>query len=230
MGFSSILRFFHVKKFGVCWFLPYLFYAFYYFAYYLFREDLIWVLLPRVYLLILISSQQLVSELRLGALICTLKMGDNEGAGTMIKLDSTNYSIWKSRMEDLLFCKDLYDPIEEKGVKPAAKSDGDWKKINRKTIGVIRQWIDQSIYHHVSGETLAYNLWKRLSELFESKNSLNKAFLIRKLVNLKYKDGSSVAEHLSSFQNMVNQLTTMEIVLDDELLALLLLSSLPDSW
>jgi len=39
-----------------------------------------------------------------------------------------------------------------------------------------------------------------------------------------------MAEHLSSFQNMVNQLTTMEIVLDDEILALLLLSSLPDSW
>jgi len=29
---------------------------------------------------------------------------------------------------------------------------------------------------------------------------------------------------------MVNQLTTMEILLDDELLALLLLSSLLDSW
>jgi len=156
-------------------------------------------------------------------------MGDNDGVETMIKLDSTNYSIWKSRMEDLLFCRGLYDPIEEKCVKTIGKSDGDLKKINRKTIGVIKQWINQSIYHHVSGENLSYNLLKRLSELFESKNSLNKAFLIRKIVNLKYKDGSSMAEHLSSFQNMVNQLTTMEIILDDELLALLLLSSLPNS-
>jgi len=43
-------------------------------------------------------------------------MEDNDGAGTMIKLDSTNYSIWKSRVEDLSFCKDLYDPIERKMV------------------------------------------------------------------------------------------------------------------
>jgi len=57
-------------------------------------------------------------------------MGDNDGARTMIKLECTNYSIWKSRMEDLLFCKDLYDPIEEKGVKSTSKSDGDLKKIN----------------------------------------------------------------------------------------------------
>nr|KYP64087.1 hypothetical protein KK1_018675 [Cajanus cajan] len=40
----------------------------------------------------------------------------------MVKFDSTNYSIGKSRMEDLLFCKDLYDPIEVNGTKPADKS------------------------------------------------------------------------------------------------------------
>jgi len=42
-------------------------------------------------------------------------------------------------MKDLLFCIDLHDPIEEKGVKPIDKFDGEWKKINRKTIGIIRQ-------------------------------------------------------------------------------------------
>jgi len=72
-------------------------------------------------------------------LICALKIRDNDGTRIMIKLDSTNYSIWKSRMKDLLFCIDLHDPIEEKGVKPIDKFDGEWKKINRKTIGIIRQ-------------------------------------------------------------------------------------------
>jgi len=68
-----------------------------------------------------------------------------------------------------------------------------------------------------------------IKELFGSKNSLNKTCLIRKIVNLKYKDDSLMAEHLNNFQNIVNQFTTMEIVLDDELLALLLLSSLLDN-
>jgi len=48
VDFSSILRFFHVKSFGVCLFFPYMLYALYYFTYYLFREDLIWVLLMLV--------------------------------------------------------------------------------------------------------------------------------------------------------------------------------------
>ena len=54
--------------------------------------------------------------------------------------------------------------------------------------------------------------------------SLIKIFAIRKLVNLKRQDGRSIAEHLSDFQDLVNQLCTMKLVLDDKLQALLLTS------
>ena len=54
--------------------------------------------------------------------------------------------------------------------------------------------------------------------------------MIRRLVNLKYKDGNSIAEHLSNFQGLLNELSTMKLKLDDEVQALLLLSSLQDSW
>lgn len=53
---------------------------------------------------------------------------------------------------------------------------------------------------------------------------------MRRLVNLKLKGGISVAEHTSEFQNLVNQLATVKIELDDKMQALLLLSSLLDSW
>jgi hypothetical protein len=40
-------------------------------------------------------------------------MALEEGVTTsgMIKLDSSNYSLWKPMMEDILYCKDLYEPI-----------------------------------------------------------------------------------------------------------------------
>ena len=40
--------------------------------------------------------------------------------------------------------------------------------------------------------------------------------MIRMLVNLKYKNGNSVAEHLSNFQGLLNVLFTMKLELDDE--------------
>ena len=49
-------------------------------------------------------------------------------------------------------------------------------------------------------------------------------------MNLKYKDGNSVAKHLSNFQGLLNEFSTMKLELDDEVHALLLLSSLPDNW
>ena len=42
-------------------------------------------------------------------------------------------------MEDLLNCKDLYDPIEGDNAKSSDTSDADWKKLKKKTLGVIRQ-------------------------------------------------------------------------------------------
>ena len=60
-------------------------------------------------------------------------------AGTMIKLSASNYSIWKSKMEDLLYCRDLFDPIKLGAAKPARNSNDDWEKMHKKTVRTIRQ-------------------------------------------------------------------------------------------
>ncbi|CAH9137277.1 unnamed protein product [Cuscuta epithymum] len=77
--------------------------------------------------------------------------------GAMIMLTDTNYTLWKPRMEDFLSCKDLFDPIEMKGINPDPAKSTEWKKINRKTVVQIRQWIDHSVFHHVAQETDALN-------------------------------------------------------------------------
>ena len=42
-------------------------------------------------------------------------------SATMIKLTSSNYSIWKPKMDEILYCKDLYQPLQNEGKKPEAK-------------------------------------------------------------------------------------------------------------
>ena len=56
-------------------------------------------------------------------------------------------------MEDLLNCKDLYDHIEGDNSKPYDISDPDWKKLKKKTLGAIRQWVDINLCNHVAKET-----------------------------------------------------------------------------
>ena len=79
-------------------------------------------------------------------------------SGPMIKLIATNYSLWKSMMEDLLNCKDVYDPFEGENAKPDDMSDVDWKKLKKKTLGVISQWVDISLYNHVAKEADPHSL------------------------------------------------------------------------
>ena len=79
-------------------------------------------------------------------------------------------------MEDILYCKDLHEPIEGVEAKLEGTSDANWKKMNRKAIGHIREWVDDSVFHHVANETDAHELWKKLESLFEKKTAAKKAF------------------------------------------------------
>lgn len=59
---------------------------------------------------------------------------------------------------------------------------------------------------------------------------MNKASVIKRLAKLEYRDGTSVIRHLNVFQCHINQLSAMKINIEDEVQALLLLSSMPHSW
>ena len=63
---------------------------------------------------------------------------DESYSEAMIKLTATNYALWRPRMEDLLNCKDLFDPLDAEGRNPDPTKEAEWKKMNRKTIGQIR--------------------------------------------------------------------------------------------
>lgn len=55
-------------------------------------------------------------------------------------------------------------------------------------------------------------------------------FLTWKLVNVKYKECSSTTKHWNEFKSIVNQLSYMKMVLENESEALLLLSFFLESW
>ena len=149
--------------------------------------------------------------------------------GDMFKLTTDNFSYWKPMMEDHLYCKDLHEPIIMKD-KPEGKDDKAWEILNRKAVAVIRKYVDRSLFEHVSTYTNAFELWTKLESMIQKKTPRNKALFVRRLVKLEYKDGQSMIEHLNNFKGIVNQLNKVDMKVEDEMQALLLLSSLPESW
>ena len=84
-------------------------------------------------------------------------------------------------------------------------------------MGTIRSYIGQSVYHNVAKESRADVPWRKLEMIYEQSTAHNKANLMKTFNNLKYKKGHSITEHANEFQGLVDQLTTMKIILDDEL-------------
>ena len=82
-------------------------------------------------------------------------MDDKVSFQGMIVLNSSNYSDWKIKMEDLLFVKDLYEPVMKKEI-PTGVIESEWKILNRKVVATIRQFVDISILQHVANDTNAY--------------------------------------------------------------------------
>ena len=65
--------------------------------------------------------------------------------------------------------------------------------------------------------------------MYEKPSANNKVYLMKKLFNLKKEESNSVAQHLNEFNKITNQLSTVGIEYDDEVRALILLASIPNS-
>ena len=74
-------------------------------------------------------------------------------------------------MEDVLYYKDLHDPIKGDSAKPSSMPNKEWAKMHRKIIGCIRKCIEVSVFHPVSQKTKADTLWKKLESFYERKTA-----------------------------------------------------------
>ncbi|MCO5600941.1 hypothetical protein L7F22_055058 [Adiantum nelumboides] len=79
-------------------------------------------------------------------------------------------------------------------------------------------------------KTIAFELWDSLCLAWDGKGASKKVFLMKKLMCLSMKKGSSVSSHLNEFNALYLQLTSKGLNFDDEMKAIFLLCSLPASW
>ncbi|VFQ85514.1 unnamed protein product [Cuscuta campestris] len=150
-----------------------------------------------------------------------------DGKFRIEKFDGTDFSWWKMQIEDLLVQKDLDVVL---GDKPEKMSDADWAGLDRKAMSVIRLSLTKNVAFNILKEKTAKGIMEALCNMYEKPSAANKVFLIRELVNTKMKEGTSVTEHINKLNSILARLLSVGIKFDDEVQALLLLSSLPDSW
>ncbi|KAH1241413.1 Retrovirus-related Pol polyprotein from transposon TNT 1-94 [Glycine soja] len=132
------------------------------------------------------------------------------------------------QIEDYLYQKKLYQPLS--GVKPEDMKQEEWNLLDRQALGVIRLTLAKNVAFNIVNEKTTVGLMKALSDMYEKPSAANKVYLMRRLFNLKMGEGISVTDHINEFHTILAQLESVQIKFEDEVKALILLSSLPDSW
>ena len=115
------------------------------------------------------------------------------------------------------------------GTKPESMKAEELALLDRQVLGVIRFTLSRSVAHNVVKEKTTADLMKTLSDMYEKSSANNKVHLMKKLFNLKMAENASIAQHLNEFNTITNQLLSVEIDFNDEIHALIVLASLPNS-
>ena len=85
-----------------------------------------------------------------------------------------------------------------------------------KALSTIRLCLSYDVLFNIVEEDSSAGLWVKLEILYMTKSLTNGIFLKRKLYTLKMTDGSKIHDHLNTFNDLVCQLTSVDVKLDDK--------------
>lgn len=139
-----------------------------------------------------------------------------------------HFGMWQGEVLDSLFQQGLDIAIEEN--KPEEVENKEWSIINRLACGTIRSCLSREQKYAFKNETSAHKLWKALEGKFLKKSGQNKLLLKKRLFRFDYQPGTTMNDHITMFNQLVADLLNLDVKFEDEDLALMLLSSLPDEF
>lgn len=114
--------------------------------------------------------------------------------------------------------------------KPSNTSQDDWDAMDRKSKGLIKLCLANSILLNFHEEKTLKLLWNKLGDMYQGKSLVNNLFLRKNLYSLKMEEGVSIVDHLNTFNMIFYQLGFVGVKIEDEDRCMLLLCSFPDTW
>ncbi|GJY33991.1 retrovirus-related pol polyprotein from transposon TNT 1-94 [Tanacetum coccineum] len=97
---------------------------------------------------------------------------------------------------------------------------------NEKAHSTILLSLSDEVLYEVADEEMASGVWKKLEKLYMKKSLTNKLLLKQRLFSLRMKEGSALKDHLDQLNSILIVLNNVEVKIDDEDAALILLVSL----
>jgi len=135
-----------------------------------------------------------------------------------------NFSLWCIKMRALLQqgLAKIWD-----GKMPSTSTE-EMKELEEKSHSAILMSLLDAVLREVADEETIAGLWKKLENLYMKKSLTNCLYLKQQLYTLKMKEGMPLCDHLDEFNKILMDLKNIDVQVDDEDQALILLYSIPD--
>ena len=153
-------------------------------------------------------------------------------------LNRDNYDTWKIQVEAILVKNDEWEYVSGSKTRPdIVDSDNEsklaaerWDSKDRKAKSDIILCMSPSELKQVKSCITSRDVWMRLKSIYQSRGPARKATLLKRLTQHKMADGEDMHDHVRCFFDTVDKLTEMEVDMNPDLLAILLLYSLPSNF
>jgi hypothetical protein len=173
--------------------------------------------------------------------ICEHSAGQSHHAATLqaataqlLKLKETNYSQWEFVISLAIKLADLWEYIEGTVMIPLRSETHEYDKYIQESGAVINA-ITGSLEHKVSyryldGTKMVKEAWDSIRKHYWSDDKAWLMVLDKELVNLKLVEGGDAVEHISTFCQLMQQLTGTDFEVKDSCTIAMMYRSLPASY
>lgn len=149
-------------------------------------------------------------------------------------LTKDNYETWRIQMRALLIKSDAWSYVSGSKPKPNDEKSkqeevDSWADMDEKAKADIILCISPPELKQIKNCETSMDIWKTLESIYLSKGPARKASLLKALIQHKMSDSPAgdIRDHLRQFFDIVDKLSEMDIKIDDDLLTIMLLYSLP---
>ena len=143
---------------------------------------------------------------------------------------SNDFTLWKVKMRALLVQQGCAAALEGEDKLPKDMKEEVKRDVLAKAHSAILLCLTDEVLREVVDQTTAAGLWEKLCEKYQKNTLTNRLYQKQRLYTLRMSEGTQVQDHLDNFNRIILDLKAVDVKIEDEDLALILVCSLPSSY